>query len=412
MKKTRKNAAQVAPTSAGVEESGQKIAEAAETISENRETAAGATTAASKANANDQAHDAAETVDAAEEIGNINIPQGEICLVDVAKLEINPLSESLYGADVPEALKVSIEEEGAEAVSKNTPVVAEGLASQVELTAEEKEMFRSIHEYAAKQVKTGRLDKRMLEKIKNAAPFSESATYQVTEWQKLAIQTLETMSSDQSGQERWLHLTKKGDDLERRLIQDIDGSDVINLEGEDLEHWMKAMIGTRFIAGGFELLCSDDEHRRGVIAALEQLQLQYDLEILIKYLMESRRGTSNCALTLRELTDASERWVCEVQKALERLIFCAVAYDYGLDINYGPMNEVDPIPAPAPAPELTQEDKDALKSTKEHIEELEYFLHMDSAYCLSEAAKSELGRAIGRLNTAAAVMAGIKVTVD
>ena len=405
-KTSHKQSAQVAPTSVGVEGSGQKIAEAAEAFSENSE-APTAVTGEASATVNDQAHYAAETVDAAEEIGN-NISQREICSVDVDDLKLNPLSEACYGADKPEALKVCIEEEGAE---KNTPVVAEGLASKVELTAEDKEMFRSIHEYAAKQVKTGKLDKSMLEKIKNAAPFSESATYQVTQWQNLAIQTLKTMSSDQSAQERWLDLTKNGEDLERRLFQGLDNIDTLNLD-EDETPWMKAIIGTRFIAGGFELLCSDEEHRREMIAVLDQLQLQYDLEASIRYFLESRRGTSNCAVTLRELTNTSERWVWEVQQALERLIFCAVAYDYGLDIHYGPMNEVDPIPAPAPAPELTQEDKDALKSTKEHIEELEYFLHMDSAELLSEAAKSDLGRAISRLNTAAAVMAGIKVTVD
>lgn len=123
-----KNAAQVAPTGAGAEETGQKTPEERDAFSENSETPPVAAGEASKANANGQAHDAEENVVKAEGGGNI-LPWGEVVLVNTTDLKANPLSESVYGSDIPPALSTSIQEEGIKSpiiVSKSGGVILSG----------------------------------------------------------------------------------------------------------------------------------------------------------------------------------------------------------------------------------------------------------------------------------------------
>jgi hypothetical protein len=66
---------------------------------------------------------------------------------------------------------------------------------------------------------------------------------------------------------------------------------------------------------------------------------------------------------------------------------------------------------PEADPELSQDDEDALESAQIHIEALERFLREEATKGLSDAAKAELGRAIGRLNTVAGE-AGITVITE
>ena len=118
----------VSPTDTGLKSSGKTPAEAGDSESDNKKTAAGATAAASEANANDQARHAGENVGKAEGGGNI-LPRGEVVLVNTADLKANPLSESVYGSEIPPALSASIQEEGIKSpiiVSKSGGVILSG----------------------------------------------------------------------------------------------------------------------------------------------------------------------------------------------------------------------------------------------------------------------------------------------
>ena len=221
-------------------------------------------------------------------------------------------------------------------------------AGQDQPTAEDKKRSRSIREAAAKEVKKGKLDQRMIEMITNAPPISESDTREVIQWLQLASRTLKKLSSGLPGQKRWLRVTEKAEALEYRLWQKPWLSNKILFDAEE-RHWVKAISGTRLIAGGFDLLLSDDEHRREVIAALKELQLQYELEFVVQYRLEDRGGTPNCTLTLRELADATKSSVQKVKPALEHLIFRAIVNDYGHEMYYGPITEADQKPTPADA---------------------------------------------------------------
>ena len=301
--------------------------------------------------------------------------------------------------------------EAAEVTSEKPAKAITARAIQDQSTVMSEEASCAIREYAAKQVKKGALDESMLEKISYAAQLTESARDEVDQWIELATQTLTQMSSDQSDQERWLRVTENGDALEYRLVQELGYSEKRGID-EKAKQKIKWIIGTRFIAGGFELLCDDDEHRRKVIAALDKLQLYYRLESYIDYWLESESWLRNCTLTLSELREAMDKYfLCwEVIPALENIIFRAIAKDHGIDIPYGKMIKVDPTPEPLLG--IFKEDEEALKSAKEHIAELEFLLHERGIHRLPEAVKTDLGKALSQLNTSAAVMAGIKVTVD
>jgi len=301
--------------------------------------------------------------------------------------------------------------EAAEVISGKSAKANGATAIQDQQPPMSEEASCAIREYAAKQVKKGALDESMLEKISCAAPLSESARDAVDQWIELAIVTLSQMSSDQSGQQRWLRVTENGDALEYRVLQELGYSEKRGID-EKARQKIKWIIGTRFIAGGFELLCSDDELRRKVISALEQLQLHYRLESYIDARLEAESWLRNCTLTLSELTEAMDKYILcwEVIPALENLIFRAIAKDHGHDIPFGKMIKVDPIPAPLPG--LFKEDEEALKSTKEHIAELEFLLHHRGIHRLPKAAKTDLGMALSRLNKSASVMAGINVSVN
>ena len=390
-KKSYKNAAQVAPTSAGVEESGQKIAEAAETISENSETAAGATTAASKANANDQAHDAAETVDAAEGIGN-NIPEGEICLVDVAELELNPLSEALYGADVPEALKASIEEEGIA-----SPIIVSRSSGRV--------LSGNTRLKIAKQVGVETVPVVYIEGVLTEEEETNFVlTYNVEREKTNEMRVHEFME---------YRRIEKGMAVRRRARKPADGEKVPQVERGKARDKAAAKVGVS---------ASALESGVKVIETMESLKAKGDPEAA-KVLREKLNGEGftpalKCAIGKRwyskkgAVDQAEDGAEVQANTKAKEPAGGVVAEEAGAGKG-GKGAKPAAADAGKPADEKPdpEDDEDALEGAQSHIEALEAFLRNEATKALSDAAKAELGRDIGRLNTAAAG-AGIAVITE
>ncbi|MEI8312717.1 MAG: ParB N-terminal domain-containing protein, partial [Verrucomicrobiota bacterium] len=387
-KTSHKNAAQVALTSVGVEEPGQTTAEAVDALSENSETAAGATAAVSKANANDQAHDAAQTVGAAERVGN-NIPQGKICVVDVAGLELNPLSETLYGADAPEPLKTSIEEEGV-----TSPLIIARCSGKV-LSGNTR--LKIAREVGVEKVPVVYIEGQLTEEEETNLVI----TCNIERAKTREMKTLEY---------RELLRIEKGLAIRRRARKSADGDKVPNLEPGKSRDKAAAKIGVS---------ASSLDTGLKVIEAMEKLRRKGDPEgaevLRTKLNDEGFSSALNCA--------SDNGWHMENGDAAQ------AGEGAGVQANEkarDPKGEVAVVKAGGgkkaakvavkpvdqkPPPELSQDEKDALKSAEEHIAGLEEYLHKKTIDRLSEAAKADLGRAMGRLNTAA-VLAGINVIVD
>ena len=386
MKRTRKNASQVALTTAGIEESGQ-TAETANAVSENSETPPTDIGEVLKAAVNDQAHDAAETVDASDG-GSNNGPQGEICFVDAAGLALNPLSESLYGADVPEALKDSIVEEGIASpiiVSRNSGRVLSGNTR-----------LKIAKEFGVEKVPVIYIEGQLTDEEETNLVI----TCNIERAKTREMKTLEY---------RELLRIEKGMAISRRARKSADGEKVPNLEPGKSRDKAAAKIGVS---------ASSLDTGLKVIEAMEKLKGEGNSEganVLLTKLNED--GFSSALKCASENGWYIENGDAEQAGGGARGQANAKAKKPKDNVAVGKTGGGKKTAcvavksaAPKPDPELTQEE-DALQSAEKHIEALEEYLHKATIDRLSEAAKADLGKAIGRLNTAA-VVAGINVSVD
>lgn len=390
-KKSYKNAAQVAPTSAGVEESGQKIAEAAEVTSENSE-APSAVTGEASATVNDQAHDAAQTVDAAEEIGNNNIPQGEICFVDVAELELNPLSEALYGADVPEALKVSIEEEGIA-----SPIIVSRSSGRV-LSGNTR--LKIAKEVGVETVPVVYIEGELTEEEETNFVLTYNVERDKTHEMKV--------------HEYKEHLRiEKGLAGRRRARKPAGAGKVPQGERGKARDIAAAKVGfsASALESGVKVLSTmEDLKAKGNLEAAEELRKKLNADGFTTALNTAiGKGWYRKNGAVAQGEDGAE--VQANAKAKEPVGGGGVEKAEAGKVDKSGKKAAVDAGKQADAKPDPEDDVDALEAAQSHIEALEAFLREEATMALSDAAKADLGRAIGRLN-ATAMEAGIYAIVE